>query len=514
MLTRTIIAALALLAILSGDAPAQRPSLVTPLEPTHLVASDLIWPAALKGPRDSAQRKLWLPPGFTAQVFATGFMNDAESGWLRLMAADSSGVVHVADMVSRAILAMPDLDHDGVADTIPSIRNEVMNCNSMSFFKGYLYVAKTDSIVKFSDEDHDGYYETQHPCVSDLHTGGPFDHWTRTIAIDPVREKLLVSVGTNCNACRSTDEYRAVILEYNLDGTGRRIFATGMRNALGLAFEPHTNVLWATNADRNKMGDALPEEIITRVTDGGFYGWPYAYGDREWVDFSIDSEYHSMLPLTQADTERVASMQVGDLFIPAHATPAGIHFYQGNLFPQSYRTGYVAVRGSSESSKPVGYKVMRFWQDLGSTWHIEDFCAGFLLDSNTYDFWGRPHGITEGGDGALYFTSEGIPRRIIRIGFDPTKSVAKPAVKVTRLEVVIGANGEAWLETDSFFDTPSDLTFEAYTIAGHLLKRKSVQPERTDRGIKLGLSELPTGPVLIVLSSERERISGVINIPK
>ncbi len=493
-------------------AVAQRQSLVTPLEASHLVASDLVWPASLNGPRDTVARKLWLPPGFTAQVFATGF-RWPEGAWLRMMATDSAGVVHVADMDAGGIYALPDRDADGVADTVLAARTGVGRSNSIAFYKGFLYVAETDSVRKFSDENLDGYYETEHKCISDLHSGGPFDHWTRTIVIDPAIEKLLVSVGTSCNACRQSDEYRSVILEYNLDGSGRRIFATGLRNALGLAIDPKSNTLWATNADRNKMGDLLPEEIITRVRDGGFYGWPYAYGDREWVDFSIDSEYTSMLPLSKADTERVANMEVADLFIPAHATPAGIHFYQGSLFPEAFRTGYVCVRGSSESSKPVGYKMMRFWQDAAQQWRLEDFCAGFLTDSNKYDFWGRPHGMTEGRDGALYVTAEGKPRMVIRISFDPTKHVEASLGERPELKLILSSAGEYWLETSSFDERPSQIQLESYSIAGHLLARQNVVTEPTETGIKIVLSELPKGPQVIVLTSATERISSIINLP-
>jgi glucose/arabinose dehydrogenase len=503
----------ATLICVAPGAHAQRPSLVTPLEASHLVASNLVWPASLNGPRDTVARKLWLPRGFTAEVFATGFPWP-QGAWLRMMATDSAGVVHVTDMDAGRVFALPDRDKNGVADTVLTARAGVGKSNSIAFYKGFLYIAETDSVHKFSDEDFDGYYETEHECVSDLHTGGPFDHWTRTVIIDPAREKLLVSVGTSCNACRQADEYRSVILEYNLDGTGRRIYATGLRNALGLAIEPKTGTLWTTNADRNKMGDDLPEEIITRVRDGGFYGWPYAYGNKEWVDFSIDSEYASILPLTKADTERVANMEVADLFIPAHATPAGIHFYQGSMFPEQYRSGYVCVRGSAESSKPVGYKVMRFWQDAGMQWRLEDFCAGFLTDSNEYNFWGRPHGMTEGRDGALYFTAEGNPRMVLRIAFDPTKNVERATQAKPQIKLILANDASYWLETSSFENQPASLRLESYTIAGHLIARRHVQAEPTETGIKISLSELPTGPQLIVLSSESERISSIITIPK
>lgn len=504
----------ATLICVAPGAHAQRPSLVTPLEASHLVASDLVWPASLNGPRDTVARQIWLPRGFTAEVFATGFASAGGNGWLRMMAVDSAGTLHVAEMDGARILALPDRNKDGVADTILTTRDKMKRANSIAFHKGYLYVAASDSIHKYSDENNDGYYETEHECVSDLHTGGPFDHWTRTVIIDPNREKLLVSVGTSCNACRQTDAYRSVILEYNLDGTGRRIYATGLRNALGLAIEPKTGTLWATNADRNKMGDHLPEEIITRVRDGGFYGWPYAYGNREWVDFAIDSEYASMLPLTKADTDRVASMEIADLFIPAHATPAGIHFYQGSMYPEAYRSGFVCVRGSAESTKPVGYKMMRFWQDAALQWRLEDFCAGFLTDSNEYDFWGRPHGMMEGSDGALYITAEGSPNMVLRIAYDPTKSVEREGQERPEVKLVRSGDGSYWLETSSFESRPHSLKLEAYTIAGHLLARRELKTEPTETGIKISLSELPTGPQLIVLSSESERISSIITIPK
>jgi glucose/arabinose dehydrogenase len=501
------------LATFRPAAQAQRPSLVTPVEPSHLVATDLIWPGKLKRPGDTAIHKVWLPPGFGAQVFASGFASPGGPGGLRMMAFDSNRTLYITERHGGRVCALPDMDNDGVVDSVITVRRNVGECHSIAFYKGQLYVAETDTVHRFSDEDHDGYFETEHRCISDLSTGGPFDHSTRTVVIDPVREKILVSVGTSCNACRQADPYRSAILEYNLDGTGRRGYATGLRNALGLTINPSTNQLWATNADRNKLGDDLPEEIVTSVVEGSFHGWPYAFGDREWVNFATDSEYTSMLPLTKSDTALVTSMRVAEVFLPAHSTPAGLHFYQGNQFPERYRTGYVCVMGSSESSKPHGYTIQRFFQDASQQWTTEEFFTGFLTDTNAYKFWARPIGIAEDHQGNLYFSFSGL-FAVVKVSFDPTKSVNVSEAKGPAMSIQRSTNGELWLATSSFHSQPTSVLLESYSIAGQLLKRQTVRADATETGIKIRLSELPSGPQLIVLSSDRERISNVVNLPQ
>jgi glucose/arabinose dehydrogenase len=499
------------IALLSGSALAQRPSMVTPAEASHLTASELIWPAKLRLPGDTTTRMVWLPPGFSAQVFAAGFATPGGKGGLRLMAFDSSGTLYTTERHGYRICALPDLDKNGIVDTIITVRRD-LDCHSIAFYKGELYAAESDSVHRFSDEDHDGYFETEQPCISDLSTGGPFDHKTRTIVIDPVREKILVSVGTSCNACRQADPYRSAILEYNLDGTGRRIYATGLRNALGLSINHATNQLWATNADRNKLGDDLPEEVVTSVVDGSFHGWPYAFGDREWVNFATDSEYTSMLPLTKSDTDLVESMRVSEVFLPAHCTPAGIHFYQGKQFSEQYRTGYVSILGSSEPSKPKGYTVRRFFQNAAQEWRTEEFFTGFLTDTNEYKYWARPVGIAEDREGNLYFSFADLAI-VVRVSFDPTKSVKLSEAERPSMSIVTAGDGELWLATTSFNDQAGSVMLESYSIAGQLLTRRSVRTEVTETGIKIRLSELPSGPQLIVLSSDHERISSVVNLP-
>jgi glucose/arabinose dehydrogenase len=207
------------------------------------------------------------------QVFAaTGLQGP------RFMAWSPDGVLHVANMrvpgENRGqIIALPDRDLDGVADEAVVVASGFRYVHSLAFYKGDLYVADTHEVVLFRDVDGDGTYE-ERQVLAVIPTGGT--HNTRTIVFDEVNDRFFLSIGTSCDMCREGDPERGTILQFNADGTGRQIYARGLRNSVGLALHPRTNQLWATNNGHNREGSTLPPEVINIVRADGFYGARFA----------------------------------------------------------------------------------------------------------------------------------------------------------------------------------------------------------------------------------------------
>jgi glucose/arabinose dehydrogenase len=315
-----------------------------------------------------------LPSGFRMNVFHAGMQKARFFGWNR------RGVLHITDMSTQQILALPDTNNDGIADTSYIAAAPFTNAHSMIFVGDTMYVAEPTQVLRLLDRDSNGTYETRTVFLDNIPNGGVFNHYTRTIVFDSVQRAFYLSVGAPCDACRADNPERAAILRFNADGSGRRIIATGLRNAIGLAIEPATGKLWATNADRNALGEEKPEEVITSVPEGSFHGWPIAYSNLEggaignnsqaqagiiraaWTNFQANAEYRTMLPLTNADSNRVRTIKLAEALLPAHSTPMGIQFCTSPAFPRSFRNGaFVALHGSYDTSSrklAVGHNIL------------------------------------------------------------------------------------------------------------------------------------------------------------
>ena len=239
----------------------------------------------------------------------------------------------------------------------------------------------------------------------DLPTGG---HSTRNIVFNRAGTKLYIAVGSASNSDAGEDCRRAAILEANPDGTGARIYASGIRNPVGLTLQPGTDVVWAATNERDNLGDDLVPDYATSVKDGGFYGWPYSYIGRHY-----DPKYVGAFP------DLVGRAIVPDVLLPAHSAALGITFYTGSQFPARYRNGgFVALHGSWNRTVASGYRVVFFPMVNGKPGPIEDFLTGFLASTGEngtpVQQWGRPVGVTVAPDGAL-LVSDDSGNRIWRI---------------------------------------------------------------------------------------------------
>jgi glucose/arabinose dehydrogenase len=306
----------------------------------------------------------------------------------------------LTSLVDTAAAAIPC-----VADVqLPPGTTGIQNPMGMAFRNGYFYVANTDGIIRYKYTLGDLEAPPGDPQkVADL-PGGGFHGW-RNIVFNRAGTKMYVTVGSASNNRAGEDCRRAAILEMNADGSGARIFASGLRNPEGLAWQPGTNRLWTVVNERDSLGDDLVPDFFTSVKEGGFYGWPYSY-----IGQHYDPRYVGGQP------ELVRKAIVPDVLIPAHSAPLGLTFYTADQFPMRYRNGaFIALHGSWNRSKASGYKVVFVPFVNGMPGPMEDFMTGFLLNEGGRNpdgsmapiiQWGRPVGVAVGRDGSLLVTDD------------------------------------------------------------------------------------------------------------
>ena len=346
---------------------------------------------------------LRVPPGFSVATFAEGIPNArmlrfTEAGDL-LVSAPREGTVFLLER---------DENGDGRADGKRSLLTDLDQPHGLALHGGWLYVAETGAIrrIRFDAETRsvDGRLET---LVADIPPGGR--HWTRTIAIGP-DEKLYLSVGSSCNACIEDDPRRAALTRYALDGGDEQVYATGLRNAVGFAWRPSDGSLWATDNNRDLLGDDFPPGELDQIVEGGFYGWPFANGDR-----IPDPDF-----LEGYEREIAASIPPAHDFA-AHTAPLGITFYDADAFPDRYRgAAFVALHGSWNRSRKIGYEVVAVLFGDDGVPREESFLAGFLFDDAVR---GRPVDVAVGPDGAL-FVSDDYTGQIYRVAYGEESAAA------------------------------------------------------------------------------------------
>lgn len=365
--------------------------------------------------------KVNLPPGFQANIYYKGMLSKP-----RFMAFGPDSVLFVANPSGNRILALPDRDRDGAADTAIVAATGLNGVHDVKFFDGAMYATTSTQVHKFTDSNGDLVYETRSVFIDGIAataanpTGG---HSTRTVLFDAAGGNVFLSIGSSCNACR--DAGRGVIERYDLAGKNRRVYATGVRNAVGLALHPVTGRLWANNNGNDNQGDNVPPEWIDLVRDGGFYGWPFAYGHRTYNNFAA-SGYGAILPITSADSALVRSMVAPAALIQAHSAPLGLDFATP-AFPERYRHGmFTALHGSWNRSVPTGYKVV-FLALSGPQDTLVDsvsnFLTGLTTDSVRDSEWARPAGVLADLRGNLFVTSDADSQFVLRISPEPPTSV-------------------------------------------------------------------------------------------
>lgn len=333
--------------------------------------------------------QLKLPDGFHIAVFA-------EVDSPRMMTFSPGGVLIVSESGEGKVAALPDYKHSGKAEREVTILSGLNEPHGIGFYGGKFYVAENDK-VRIYEWDETNLRATNPKTVAELPTGG--GHSTRSLVFNGA--KMYVSAGSSCNACIEKDPRRAAVMEFNPDGSGEKIFAKGLRNAVGLAVNPKTETVWATVNGRDWLGDDLPPEVILNLgQNGGDFGWPYCYGD------------HVPDPnFTKGADNRCQSVIGPTVQMQAHSAPLGLAFNTGTMFPREYRNNiFVAFHGSWNRSVPTGYKVARIkLDDKGQpAGGAQDFITGWLAPGETKRgrWMGRPAGIAFAGDGSMYVSDD------------------------------------------------------------------------------------------------------------
>jgi glucose/arabinose dehydrogenase len=369
---------------------------------------DLPQPEVQQGPRNFSRiiprpegAELTMPAGFSVTEYAADLKKPR---WMQLA---PNGDVFVAESEAGQISVLRDTNNDGKIDERMVFATGLSRPFGMAFWKDYLYVGNTDAVVRFKYRAGQTKAEGTPEKIAELPMNGYREHWTRNLIFSPDGKKLFVTVGSKTNVDAGEEPMRAAISEYNPDGTGHRIFASGLRNPLGLDWNPATRQLWVAVQERDLIGNDLVPDYVTSVKEGGFYGWPYAY-----VGANEDPRRKGEQP------ELVKKSLVPDVLVQAHSALLGLVFYQGKMFPQEYQgDAFVALHGSWNRDKRTGYKIIRIRFKNGKpVGGYDDFITGWMLGEDNPEVWGRPVGLLTLKDGSLLITDDGA-NKIWRVSY-------------------------------------------------------------------------------------------------
>lgn len=386
-------------------------------QPIRIVATSLPQPfasqSASKPPQVvpiPASPVLQVPPGFVVNVFADNL--DAP----RWLALTPTGDVLVTETRQNRIALLRDANGDGVAEvrkTFASAQNGLNIPFGMAFAERYFFLGNTDEVRRFAYTKGQEQLSGTGQKIATLPGGGYNQHWTRNVVVSPDNRQLFVSVGSQSNA-GAEPLPRASVQVMNLDGKNQQTFASGLRNPVGLDFHPKTNQLYTTVNERDGLGDDLVPDYLTRIRQGEFYGWPYAYLKPNLLDPRHVRNGKSDRP------DLAAKTLTPNVLFQAHSAALGLQFYDGKTFPKRFLNGaFVAFRGSWNRNAGTGYKIVFVPFNAASgrpEGYYEDFLTGFLTDPSSPTTWGRPVGLLVLPDGSLLFTEEA-NNRIYRVQY-------------------------------------------------------------------------------------------------
>ncbi len=294
---------------------------------------------------------------------------------------------------ANRITLLRDADGDGVAELRSVLLANLNSPFGMALVGGDLYVANTDGIVKFRYETGATTIAGAGTPVTDLPAGERNHHWTKNIIASPDGTKLYATVGSNSNVAEhgmAEEQGRAAIWEVDLATGAKRLFATGLRNPNGMAWEPKTGMLWTVANERDELGDDLVPDYLTSVQDGAFYGWPYSY-----FGAHVDERVQPPRP------DLMARAIAPDFALGAHVAALGLVHSDGNLLSKHFGAGmFIGEHGSWNRDPPAGYKVVFVpFADGKPSGMPRDVVTGFVSESG--EAWGRPVGVAMDRRGAL-----------------------------------------------------------------------------------------------------------------
>ncbi|GAB3547733.1 PQQ-dependent sugar dehydrogenase [Spirosoma fluminis] len=362
-------------------------------QPTTAQVQGNVFEPALVPATNERIAQLKVPAGFTISKFAD------QLGKPRMLTVSESGNVYVTSREAGTVTLLRDTNKDGQADQKQVVAT-IKGIHGLSIHGGKMYLVAVKEVYAAA-LNADGTLGTPQQLINNLPDAG--QHPNRTIAFGP-DGLMYITVGSTCNACAEPNAENATILRANPDGTGRKIYASGLRNTIGFGWHPETKELYGFDHGIDWLGDEQQQEELNLIKEGAFYGWPYIYADGKYNPHPRpmgDSTYAQYLSKTTLPS----------LLYEAHAAPLGMIFYTGNSaaassFPAEYRNdAFVTMRGSWNRTQPSGYKVIRVHFEGGKPVRSEDFVAGFLVDNNQAQF-GRPVGIAVHPDGSVLFSDD------------------------------------------------------------------------------------------------------------
>jgi glucose/arabinose dehydrogenase len=330
--------------------------------------------------------RLKAPAGFRVAVFADGVTH------ARMIAVAADGTVYVTQPRLGQVTALRDSDGDGTAETRRTVATGLNGVHGIALRAGKLYLATPTSIYTAAIQA-DGTIAKPAVLVGDLPEGR--GHAARTMAFGQ-DGMLYVSVGSTSNDTPEANPEHATILQMRADGSGRKVYARGLRNTEAFAWHPQTREMWGMDIGSDRRGPDLPPEELNQIKDGGDYGWPWCYGKRVGDAMTAGQPDGAT---KEAYCARTEPMSLG---YQAHSSPIQLVFYTGNQFPAEYRNdAFVTMRGSWNRRPAVGHKVVRIRFDAaGHPTAFEDFLTGFLTEDGAARF-ARPAGLAQMPDGSL-----------------------------------------------------------------------------------------------------------------
>jgi glucose/arabinose dehydrogenase len=387
-LTRIATIAVVLAAIL-GRGPVARTSAALRTARAPRAVSTITLP-------DGSRHTLQVPAGLHIALFATGLPA------ARFLALGPHGVLFVGSTAGTLSAVLPDASGRRAARVV-TLLSGLDVPHGVVYHNGLLYVGEQHQVSTWRYDTTRVRLSGQRVVVPNLPAGS--DHVTRTVVFGP-DGYLYVSIGSSCNVCVESDPRRAAIMRYKADGTQGRLWATGLRNAVGLAWQPGTGLLWATVNGRDNLGDNIPPDLLTIVRQGNNFGWPYCWGNRR-----PDPD----VPPPVGFCDRIT---LPTLDLPAHSAPLGLAFTTGRLLPAPFRGGlFVAFHGSWNRSVPTGYKLVYVPVQGQHAGPPRDVVTGWR-PSGAAQAWGRPVGVLVAPDGSLLISDDtaGVIYRLSPIG--------------------------------------------------------------------------------------------------
>lgn len=369
------------------------------------------------------------PEGFTVTRFAENIksprnMIQAENGDVFVVLSNSERTVsekikndisgksdaEVGGKSANRIILYRDADKDGVPESSSVFLANLNQPYGMLIIKDQFYVANTDGLWVYPYKLGDTKITKPGKKIVNLPAGGYNNHWTRNLIANKNQSKIYISVGSGSNVGENgmdKEVRRANILEVNPDGSGEKIYATGLRNPVGMNWNPVTGELWTVVNERDELGDDLVPDYLTSVKQNAFYGWPYSYfGKNE------DPRRKGERP------DLVQKTIVPDVPLGSHTASLGLTFYTGSQFPEKYKNGaFIGQHGSWNRSSLVGYQVafVPFANGKPAA-SYQPFLTGFIADEAKGDVYGRPVGVLQIADGSLLVADDvgGIVWRVSR----------------------------------------------------------------------------------------------------